>query len=322
MVSKARKLIWLSQRERGRLARSGYRVVAGVEISPLIMHAALCDHCGPRLRAAALHADATPQEEKLLAELKTPSRPGVLLPAPAQVPARQFPRWLVPAFVLLVIVGMLSTLRSTSAAPLSGQDLAEFAVKTHKYHAKGNLPLDVRTDSSQVLNQWFKQALPFSLSLPAASSPQDQRYRLVGARLVQVGSNSAALIIYQRKSELASLMVTPDSVAVASGGVEKRSARSVFITRWSKATKLLRGHSTDSLTRWCRKRGRVRNNLAWFVTPLWATAILLKRRLLCVLKETPSPSCNKPPRIVKPQQGIAWPLLPGTTSAVLLVSYA
>ena len=40
----------------------------------LMMHATLCDHCGPLLRAAT-SIDPTPQEERLLAELKAPSRP-------------------------------------------------------------------------------------------------------------------------------------------------------------------------------------------------------------------------------------------------------
>ena len=42
----------------------------------LILHAAICDHCGPLLRAAtSVDDDPTPQEEKLLAILKAPSRP-------------------------------------------------------------------------------------------------------------------------------------------------------------------------------------------------------------------------------------------------------
>src|SRR6516164_11066026 len=41
----------------------------------LIMHAALCDHCGPLLRAAtSVDSDPPRQEEKLLAELRAPSR--------------------------------------------------------------------------------------------------------------------------------------------------------------------------------------------------------------------------------------------------------
>ena len=57
-----------------------HEVAAGLwpelKAKQLIMHAALCDHCGPLLRAAtSVDDDPTPQEEKLLAELKAPSRP-------------------------------------------------------------------------------------------------------------------------------------------------------------------------------------------------------------------------------------------------------
>ena len=51
--------------------------------------------------------------------------------------------------------------------------------------------------------------------------PGEKRpYRLEGARLLQMGGKTAAYIAYQMQSGPVSLMVTPDSVAVASGGVE------------------------------------------------------------------------------------------------------
>ena len=47
-----------------------HEVVAGLwpelKARQLIMHAALCDHCGPLLRAATSDPDPTPQEENLL----------------------------------------------------------------------------------------------------------------------------------------------------------------------------------------------------------------------------------------------------------------
>ena len=59
-----------------------HEVAAGLwpelKAKQLIMHAALCDHCGPLLRAAtSVDDDPTPEEQKLLAQLKTPSRPMV-----------------------------------------------------------------------------------------------------------------------------------------------------------------------------------------------------------------------------------------------------
>ena len=190
----------------------------------LIMHAALCDHCGPLLRAAtSADPDPTPQEEKLLAQLKAPSRPiSVPQPLPPQPPHWQIQKWLVPAIAVIVIVGVLGIIRTSSSAPLSGPKFAEFAVNAHKQHAQGNLPLDVHSDSQQKLNEWLKEKSPFSLALPASPAvPGEERpYRLEGARLVPVRGKTAAYIAYQVQTSPASLVVVPDSVAVASGGVE------------------------------------------------------------------------------------------------------
>src|SRR5437868_3549676 len=60
-----------------------YEVALGLwpagKASQLIMHAALCHHCGPLLRAATSVAndEPTPEEERFLAELQAPSRPAV-----------------------------------------------------------------------------------------------------------------------------------------------------------------------------------------------------------------------------------------------------
>ena len=198
----------------------------------LMLHSALCDHCGPLL-AAATSADPDPssQGERLLAELKMPSQlhcfPGPARPHP---PRWQFVRWLVPAVALVVIVGALSTIRILSQTPLSGTRFAEFAVRAHKQHAQGNLALDVRPDSHQTLNEWLKEKSSFSLALPASPAVpgEDRPYRLEGARLLPVGSKTAAYIAYQVQTGPASLVVVPDSVAVAAGGVEVDFAKVNF----------------------------------------------------------------------------------------------
>src|SRR5437879_11489902 len=105
------------------------------------MHASLCDHCGPLLRAATILDDEpTPHEEILLSELKRPSRPD---PIPRRLlslsPSWQFMRWLVPAVTLVVIVAVLVTRPRLSTTPLSGPKFAEFAVRTYKQHAQGSL---------------------------------------------------------------------------------------------------------------------------------------------------------------------------------------
>jgi anti-sigma factor RsiW len=180
----------------------------------LIKHAALCDHCGPLLRGATSANDK--------AELKMPAPSDRM--APRVWPSRrwQLMKWLAPAMALLVIVGVLYRIPLPSRTPISGPKFAEFAVNTHRQHKRGLLALDVLSGSQQKLNEWFQSKLQFSLALPASPAvPGEQRpYHLEGARLVQVGSKTAAYIAYQGQQSAASLMVTPDSVAVASGGVE------------------------------------------------------------------------------------------------------
>jgi anti-sigma factor RsiW len=194
----------------------------------LMMHAALCDHCGPLLRAAARqNDDPTPQEEKLLAKLKAPSRPGSATRSVPPIRSLWFMRWLVPVAAFVVIVGVLTTIPLSSPTPLSGPKFAEFAVSTHRQHVQGRFALDVRSDSQQTLNEWFKAKSPFSVALPASpAAPGEERpYRLEGARLVQIGGKSAAFIAYQVQTSTpqtvaASLTVAPDSVAIASGGTK------------------------------------------------------------------------------------------------------
>ena len=201
-----------------------YEVAAGLwpelKARQLILHAALCDHCGPMLRAATSLDEPTPQEEKLLAQLKRPSRPD-LAPEPARLslPRWQFVRWLVPAAALIAVVAVFA-MRPPSL--LSGPKLAKFAVAAYKQQADGSLALDVRSDSQQTLNEWFKTKASFSLALPMSPAlPGEERpYRLEGARLLPLGSKTAAYIAYQMGSGPVGLVVTPDSVAVASGGVE------------------------------------------------------------------------------------------------------
>jgi anti-sigma factor RsiW len=194
----------------------------------LIMHAALCDHCGPLLRAATyVDDDPTLQEEKLMAEMKAPSLPDFIPPPPSP---RRFMRWLVPALSLTVIAILVNTRPPSPLKPFAGLGFADFAVDVHRQHARGNLALDVHSDSQQTLNEWLKAKSPFDLALPVfPAAPDEQRpYRLQGARLVPAGGKTAVYIAYQMQSGLVSLMVVPDSVAIASGGIEVNFKKVTF----------------------------------------------------------------------------------------------
>jgi len=196
----------------------------------LIVHAATCGHCGPLLRAATnVTADPTPQEEQFLASIEPPSRlPFHRRPQPSF--ARQAFLWksilqwriAVPAFGLVLMLATFLTINLSSSGPLAGSRFAQFAVSTHRRHFQGGLALDVNADSQQVLNAWFKDNVPFPLTLPESPSLQDENrpYRLNGARLVRFRAKTAAFVAYQADAGAVSLMVAPDSIAVAAGGIE------------------------------------------------------------------------------------------------------
>lgn len=202
----------------------------------LILHAALCDHCGPLLRAAVFVDDVpTAEEEQMLAELAAPSRPRTkvgreALPQHGAAPVlRWFLSWnvLVPAAALVLLFGILVGLPRSSSKPLSGPEYAEFAVATHRQHVEGRLPLEVHSASQQTLNEWFTAKSQFPLALPAspATAGDVRPFRLEGGRIVNVAGKPAAFIAYEvwtPKLQMtpASLIVTRDSVAVASGGLQ------------------------------------------------------------------------------------------------------
>lgn len=204
-----------------------HEVAAGLwpelKAQQLIMHAALCDHCGPLLRAAAsLEVEPTAEEERFLAGLAAPALPHAALASSTgnvgvRAPWWTFTKWAMPvAAAILVTFIMLA-----KQLPLSGASYAEIATRTHEQHVQGALPLQFRSDSELQLNQWLKVNLQFPMALPGTPElpGQNRPYRLKGARLVDVRGRPAVYISYVSENDPVSLLVTPDTVANPSGGV-------------------------------------------------------------------------------------------------------
>jgi hypothetical protein len=213
-----------------------YEVASGLwpeeRVSQLILHAASCEHCGPLLRAAAsLNFEATSEEERLLAELRRPA-----LPERKRVWLSSlswpFMKWALPAVALMVMVGIFATLRPDPSLRLSGPDWARLAARMYEQQVASNLPLAIRSDSPQAVNEWLKSNsnLPVALTLPesreAGTGPLP--FRLQGARLVRMGGGNAALVAYQMASGVTTLLVSPASMAVAAGGVEAQFSKVSF----------------------------------------------------------------------------------------------
>jgi anti-sigma factor RsiW len=141
-----------------------------------------------------------------------------------------FLAWLVPLCSAVMIVAVLAGVPLSSMTALSPARYAEFAVRTHAQFEKGNLNLDVRSDSTQAVNKWLRQNVEFKVSLPASpGTPGEKRpFDLKGASVVHVGRRRAAFIAYQMDSGPASLMIAPYAIAVSSGGVEARFKKVTF----------------------------------------------------------------------------------------------
>ena len=252
-----------------------YAVAAGewpeVKASQLITHAAMCDRCGPLLRAATrMQKDGS--FETLLATLKSPSNPVIPMRKRSGLLPWLPVRWLAPLLALIVIVALMSVRHSSPDTAMSGSEFSELAVTTHQDHLKGKVALELHSDSQTAINDWLKakSALPLALPDPAVTS-DNWPYRPEGARLVQIADKQAAFISYapprplqgsDLQAEPVSLVVIPSSVAVACGGVVAKypkvsfhysTVRGYRVVTWSQhaLTYALVSHELNSTQRSC-----------------------------------------------------------------------
>jgi len=203
-------------------------VVAGqwpeLKARQLILHAATCDFCGEQLKHAARQRQSTPEKKSLLA---TPPVPADLISSPEN-------HWLhfvslkmlAGGLALLVILGLWRAIPDRSSSPLSGPEIAQLAVATHRQHAAGHFPLQMLTGSSQNLNEWLQANSRVTVAMPALSAAETpQVYRPEGVRLLQVNRETAAYVAYEATTPDSApanvgLVVAPSSAAIASGGDE------------------------------------------------------------------------------------------------------
>lgn len=136
-------------------------------------------------------------------------------------PARAFALAAVMAAAIFAGVWFFAA-RQDSTIPLTPSEFALMAVDTHLRHLRGQLPLEIATDSPEQISAWFAGKVSFRLKLPdyQGSSGQEKLYSLEGARLVGFKKDYAASVAYQMRSRLITLVVTSTSVAVPSGGEE------------------------------------------------------------------------------------------------------
>ena len=115
------------------------------------------------------------------------------------------------AVALAVLPGPLAVLL-LRPSPAQAAPLPEVAVLAHEGVQAGSLSLDVGLRDPRVLTEWFGRRLPFTFALPKLDNPE---LELRGGRVIQVGGELAALVVYFRDGEQVSLAVARREVAHA-----------------------------------------------------------------------------------------------------------
>ena len=103
------------------------------------------------------------------------------------------------------------------------------AIAAHHSFLHGTLPLEVQSDSPEVVASWFTGKVPFTFRLPKSGEGTGEAvYRLAGGRLVNYDNKYAALVAYQMQKQRISLLVASDDSAPSAGGQEVRSGSLLF----------------------------------------------------------------------------------------------
>lgn len=161
-------------------------------------------------------------------------RVGRLLATPAARPARPT-SWGAPLVVAasLVAVGLVGAAllqRSSAAPPRVASAFAALAADSHLRHARGQLPLEVRSEQPAEVSAFFAGRVPFHLTLPDYPVGPGGRkpYHLVGGRLVAFEDDYTAFVAYRMDDRPISLLVTSEDRARPAGGSEVLSGGLTF----------------------------------------------------------------------------------------------
>jgi len=197
-------------------------------------HVAACAECRAHL-----------ERERRFMALLARARP--LYPVPESVRARveqvrartlrpSRPAWRWALGLAIVSVAVFALRISKSPRPLltdqrpHSSEFALLAANTHQRWVRGQLPLEIRSQSPEEISAWFADKVPFNLKLPSFRelAGQPKPYQLEGARLVGFRNDYAAYITYRMRNRPISLLVTSEAVARPSGGEEIRAQGLVF----------------------------------------------------------------------------------------------
>jgi anti-sigma factor RsiW len=129
---------------------------------------------------------------------------------------------LVLTLSLVFIPGTVQRVRANN--------FVEAATEIHQSYLDGDLPLQCRSRSPEVVTDWFAGKTPFHFQLPISQSVPEGKalYWLTGARLVSYKGNAAALVAYETPTEKISLLVASSKSVAVAGGEELPSGGLTF----------------------------------------------------------------------------------------------
>lgn len=155
-------------------------------------------------------------------------------------PARRVLSMRVLALAALVL-GVLFAFVPDVVRQVRAASYVETAVTAHRSYVDGNRPLKFHSSSPEVVTAWLKDRVPFPFQLPNAQPPPNSApaYRLAGASLVSYRGNPVASVIYEKESQIISLLVASSKSAVVAGGDEIRFGDLTFHYRTNDGFKVI-----------------------------------------------------------------------------------
>jgi len=207
---------------RGRLTLYLDDELQGAERATVEAHLSECEACAAifsrelnflnTLRESGRSYGAPPELRAKVQQILEPARPRRL-------------KWMVAAAAVLLVLMLPVIVWRVVKRPDNPEQgpacsFALLAAETHLRHVRGQLPLEVESQSPKDISSWFVNKVNFSVKLPnyQESSGQEKLYVLEGARLVNFNDEYAAYVAYQMKERPISLVITSASGVEPTGG--------------------------------------------------------------------------------------------------------
>jgi anti-sigma factor RsiW len=123
----------------------------------------------------------------------------------------------VAAMFCIAVSGVLSFFYSQRES--RARSFVNTAVAEHRAFDNGR-PLEVHSNSPQVVTAWFAERVSFPFRIPNAGIATDDRanYTLTGGRLVKFAGEPAALLEFQMPNNRISLLISSNKLSAAAGG--------------------------------------------------------------------------------------------------------